>query len=232
VARMEGALETSIRDTRARAKDADQQGNDPLQAELDDVLDQQEALAERVTALGEKMTPEQEAKFRAKARQLDIRKQELIAERVNKRNAPREDPNTATRRGLEVAYADVYASPAARNYAKAEFLRLVNHPNEALRQPDGLATVKLALENTRKEFGMSRAAPTERERARTSGVSRGGTGGGGRSSVVTMGNFEKSLADKAFPHIKNDKERYDKWAKTAGKKMLERRAQRAAGGKR
>lgn len=228
VSRMEGALQQSMRDTRDSSRRAGAEEDDPLQAELDDVFDQQEALSAQIAQVGKHMTADQERNFLAKARRLDIRKHELIAERTARRNAPRADPEAEQRRAFQAAYADVFENEAAKQYAKAEFLRLVHHPNPAMRKPDNKETLRLAMENTRKEFGMSRPAPTEQERARTSGVSRGGTGGGGkRENMVGMGKFEKGLADKAFPHIKDDKTRWNKWAQTAGKKMLERKTARA-----
>lgn len=236
VAKMEGALETSMRDTRARAERTDD--GDPLQAEYNGILDEQETLAEQIDALNErykgKIPEAQMGRLRERARQLDLRKHEIAAERTARRNAPAADPMADQKRAFQMAYSDVFADPAAKEYARGEFSRLVHHPNPALRKPNNQATLKLAMENTRKEFGMSRPAPTETERARTSGVSRGGTGGGNaRSSIVGMGAFEKGLADKAFPHIKKDEERWNKWANTAGRKMLERKQKaKAAGGKR
>lgn len=221
-------LRQTMQQTRQDMTEARRDDNDPLEAELNQVLDQQQELADLITSKGGKMSAEEEKRFSARARQLRIREQEIVAERVSKRNAPQRDPFEGVRTAVKGAYPEVFGNPKALARAKGHMLLMIADRGEPRNEAELHKLMRDACEEAKKDLGMSRPAPTDADRARTTGTPRGGTGGGSRDLTVHMGDFEKMLANKAFKHIKDDKQRYSQWAKTAGRKMLERKAKAGA----
>lgn len=121
---------------------------------------------------------------------------------------------------LHREHGDVYAAgPRAVQFSRGEFQKLL-----AMGEPDSAATVKKAMDATRVAFNIGRStAPTESQRARFVAPPRGGNGGGGGSegpTSIKMTKEFRGMADAAYPEIKDDKERYRKWANGPGREFL------------
>lgn len=220
--RLENALNQAISGGRREQDQHRQQGDgrqDQTDAELESVYEEMQGLSAQVEALGNKITPQQLQTLTKRYRQLDARKHELIAERVAARNAPREDPTSRMREALRFSYSDVYAKPSAVRWAQGWFHMQVAKGREA-----GPDLVRESLDEARKEFGMGRAAPTDQQRARFTGVSRGGTGAGAAPTTkVTLTKSQMKMADTAYGHVKDKNVRYQMWAKKAGKRLAEKK---------
>lgn len=219
IARLEGAVGRSVETTRRETQTARDQ-DDPTETALNDVYEQQQTLQMQIDALGNKITKEQLDRFQRQARQLETRKSELIAERVGRRNAPQpgQVEHQADLRAMQMQYPDVYRNAAALRWSQGRYHQIV--ARDATKE--GLEGIRMALDDSRKEFGLRRDPPTETERSKFSGVHRGGggtTAAAPTSIKLTKGQMK--MADTAYSHIKDKAKRYKLWASKAGKRMAE-----------
>lgn len=219
VARLEGALTQGISSTRRAAADADRQ-DDPAERQLTEIYDQQMHLQMQVEALGNKITKEQVDHYTREARKLDTRKNELIAERVQKRSAPQQGQleHQANLQAMRMQFPDVYQHPEALRWSRGRYEQLVAK-NAKL---EGMEGIRAALDDARKEYGLRRDPPTEGERARYAGVSRGGGAApGGPPTKIKMTKAQMKMADAAYGHVKDKAQRYKMWAQKAGRRLAE-----------
>lgn len=219
MARLEGAVGRSVETSRREVQTA-RDNEDPTETALNDVYEEQQTLQMQIDALGAKITPDQLNRFQRQARQLETRKSEIIAERVGRRNAPNpsDAEHEAYKRAMRMQFADVYANNAALRWSQGRYHQLV--AKDASKEgPHGIAE---ALVDARKEFGLRRDPPTEGERARFTGVSRGGGAApGGAPTKIKMTKGQMKMADVAYAHIKDKTKRYQLWANKAGRRMAE-----------
>jgi hypothetical protein len=117
-------------------------------------------------------------------------------------------------------HGDVISDRRAANIFRAKYAEAL-----AMDQPDNWDTIDRVAEQTRMQLRMkpkNGKVTTDAQRARFGGMRTGATGtpDTGRK-VVKMDKFARSLADAAFPHIKDDGKRYQHWANTVGAKIPE-----------
>ena len=233
-------LEASLLEVTRRLAPKEKE-SDPFDTELKDIEKRLEGLAERAAALGDKITPEQEKAIRSEA--TELRRQEG---RVNFKIAAREDRNEQMRRSggvspeetarnlavktsLETEFRDVYslsrrapdgsAYYPALNYAKGEYTK---------RNAGGGLDLKLlrdCLKEAEKSFGLGNSRDVSSgQRAKFSGVPRGGHGGGEVRQSFTMTPEHRRMANSMYKHIKSEPERFKLYAKKIGKKIMAKSA--------
>lgn len=221
IARLEGAVSRSARDTSTKVGRAAGE-DDPSESELNEIYDQQITIQTQIEALGKNITKEQVDRFQKQAIKLDIRKSELIAERVNKRNARSsgDSERDLNKRALQIQYADVYTHPRAPGWAQGRFHQLFAEEGKE-DGSNGIELVRRSLEEARVKFGLAkRPAPTDNERSRYSGVARGGgSAAAGPPTKITLSKGQMKMADAAYGHIKDKDVRYKTWAQKAGRRI-------------
>lgn len=220
MARLEGVIAHGAGTTRRAADDAADR-DDPAQRELNEIYDSQMHLQMQVEALGNKITKDQVDHFTKEARKLDQRKGELLAERVQRRNAPQQGQleHQANLQAMRMQFPEVYSHPAALRWSRGRYEQLVARDP----QLEGLDGIKKALDEARQEFGLRRDPPTENQRSRYAGVSRGGGAApaGGAPTKITLTKAQMKMADAAYGHIKDKSARYKAWAQKAGRRLAE-----------
>lgn len=215
-ARMEGMLQANLQRPQ-------QQGPHPIDQELDRVFEEQDQFYQNYSANVGKMSPEERSTAVKRARDLEIRKGELLAQRSMLRagvgRAP--DPNQirqmAFQEQLNMRYADIAADPKATelggHIARAMF---------AEGKPQTWETLDEAAEETRRRLGMksTRVAPkpTPRQQAPFVGTPKGpATGGGTSSGPVRITKKQAQMAESAYPSLPAAKA-HQKWWNEVGKK--------------
>lgn len=120
---------------------------------------------------------------------------------------------------------DVFSDEKAKHWAVAEWQKQVYGEGKA----DTKQLAEEILDRTRVRFGMKPrsggAMPNPADRQRLTGVgSRGGPGAPQQTGAVVMGPREKQMARIAFGDKMSEREAYQKWANTVGKKLQEQKS--------
>lgn len=219
LARLEGVVGRSVETSRREVQQS-RQNDDPSAAELDGIFEDQQTLQMQVDAIGKNITKEQLDRFTRQARALEVRKSEIIAERVGRRNAPNpgQAEHQADLRAMQMQFPEVYKNPSALRWSQGRYHQIVaRDPSK-----EGLEGIRLALDDSRKEFGLRRDPPTEGERSKFSGVARGGGAApGGAPTSIKLTKGQMKMADVAYAHVKDKSKRYKLWASKAGRRMAE-----------
>lgn len=164
-----------------------------------------------------KMTDERRRSLIEKQQGLERHGQELVWQQMDRRKDANRDPQKETMNQLTSRHPDVMGNKKAFQYAEG-MARMRQAEGEAF----GHDLVDDVMEKTRKHFEMGKyknGVPNEQAYA---SPGKGGGGGVKTGGKIRMTASMRRLADHAYPHIKNEKERWTKWAKTAGKSFLER----------
>lgn len=214
-AQLEGHVRQLYDRPAAKPTEADE---DPSERELENLYEEQKLLVTRLE-IDKNISREELQTLEKRARKLDLRKQEIVAERVAKRHMPRQQEQMhPVRAQLEAEYADVYSNQRAQawaaNYAG---MKVASGEREA-----GLSLAKEALDQARRQFKMRSASPESSDgvKARMSGVpARSNAGGAGKRPVV-LGKVHQGMAEAMYDKLTPAKA-YEKWAKGPGKKMLD-----------
>lgn len=194
---------------------------DPIDAELEDVYERQQAIIMR--AQSGHLDAEEIKKLEGAARKLDQRKHELSAakvmrahERANPRQ-PQVDPQVAA---MQMNYPDVYASRQAITWAQGYAIQKAAREGRDV----DIEMVKESFEQARRQFATRPSAPSDAAKAKYAGAGRGAGsagGGGGGERIVKMGTPEKKMAQALYPDLKSE-DAWKKWAKGPGKRLLEK----------
>lgn len=210
----------------ARGGALPQSNRDPLEDQYDAILDEQERLIEEYNSISSsrKLSPEEEQKYKMRAR--DVKKRgEVVAAAIAQRRlapSPEAQQEETYRRILSAEFQDVYGNKAQLEAAEGEYKKLC-----AKGAPKGLETARRALEQIRKEFSpRRRQTPPVEVRERFAAESRGSAGGlirkeGGRTYVDMgdPGSPQRRMAHGLYPHL-SEAEAEKKWAR----KMAARRS--------
>lgn len=164
---------------------------------------------------GQAMSDDEQRRFAGINYDIERRKTKVLADQYTRLNAPPPvDPAHQQRQAeisiLRAQHADVFANRAAALHVDYAFRRMT----QAEGRPDSLATAQAAIEEARKVV-LKKGAPTQATKSKYTGSSTGAGGPAreGGQHVVKMGPEAKRMADAAFPHIQDDKKRYEHWAK-------------------
>lgn len=228
VARAERAALAATEMMRQRQEPREEPARRDLEAEYNSAWDEQQQLADFATEVqnqyaqkGQQLPEHIRNELIQRARGLE-KKRIAIANELHTANQPQTrqvDPYVAV---IKAEYADVYADNVALSHAQYVYRASLKKG-----APDTPETFKAALAEARRvelQGGApSRPAPSAAAKAKYTGSSAGGSAGASRSAaesgakkVVTMTPEMRKMADHAFPHIADDRERYKHWAKTAG----------------
>lgn len=224
IARLEGIASSYPSPQELVARAQPQVTEDPDTAALKENYERQEALLLQYEASKEDMTPEQARSFRDRARGLQEEASGIVARRAARAAAPdpRQTAAHAIRARLQANNADVYGNQNALMYARGVYQQLL-----AEGHPDSEQLHDLAMDRARSKFGMQRRdprPPSEGTRTRHAGQPRVGSGrptSGGGKPRIRMTTEMKEMADIVLGHIKDPRERYQKWANGPGKRHLQ-----------
>jgi hypothetical protein len=187
----------------------------------------------RLNQLQGQMAAEEEEDWLRRNGELKDREQALRIEKVAMANGyrPQQQQENPVVVMLRAEYHDVEGNPAAKAYAQAFYRSAV-----ARGEAEGLPLLRKALDYGREWLGGDgqaprpggRAKPTAQTQSRFTGSAPGASpargGGDSRQNTrvtlpdgLSMKDF-KRMADKAFPHIKDDGKRYTHYYKTVVQK--------------
>lgn len=191
-----------------------------------EALQQQQADIHKLWQTGYKdMSDNEKAEMQKRARKVDRSLKQLefgqLARQAGYQPArsQQQEKNAQLANRLHSENADLYDDPHAHQILLGNFARARrNGEKESMELHDRVAN------ETRAELGMpmrgNRPAPSEGEKARLSGRSRGG-GTGAKKGTIAMRKEFYAMADASLGHIKNPAKRYNTWARTVGKALVE-----------
>lgn len=211
---------------RAEPQQPQQSGPPPLRAFLDNVSHQQDVLAKAY--LQEQgngsLTPEREQHYRQQHRYLDEQKAFAIAKSAQEPVDTGQQAIQAIQRANMARNADVYGNEQVRRWAGAQYALLeaeYTQPNGQLRV-DPQELHDLVMKQARRKFRIERSGvsePSQADRRRHSGSSRSASPAGPQRNTIVMKKEYKEMADVAYSHIKDEKERYRTWAREVGSEL-------------
>lgn len=236
-------LEATLLEVTRRSLPEKDKQEDPLAKELKDVDDRLEGLAERAAALGAKITPEQEKVIKEEARALR-RKEAAIHFKMEAREARDEEirrtggitpevraQQLALKTSLETEFRDVYTLTRTAPDGTVYWPALSHAKGEYEKRRQGramdLKLLRECLKDAEREFGLGNTRDvSDGQRAKFSGVPRGGHGGGRGDAPrsFTMTAEHRRMANAMFKHVKNEGERFKLYAKRIGSKIQEKAA--------
>lgn len=213
-ARIESALgELSRRQFQA----PNDNGRDQYQKAIDDVYEQQKAIALRIR-VSDNISQSEIDNLERRARELEERKYELYSER-NRARQPQPPQLDPVAMGLQVQYSDVYSDRSAMSWAQGWAHQQV----AAGRSPD-LTLVRESLEQARKwseqRRGLPPADPPENIRSKFTGPpGRQGSSGEAKPLTMTPSKAQVKMAKALHPKL-SESEAIKRWVNTVGRRVM------------
>lgn len=209
-----------LRMERAVAQAPKREEEDPVAKELDGVFAEEDALLARWGAL----TPEQQAANReeyvSKMRAIERKKGVAYAKAAipKQQQAPQMDERTVHQTILRGKYPKVYGDQRALAYAHS-----IYNAKVARGAVDSMDLADEVMRETMAEFGLGDPPDvSDAERRRHVSTPRGGRmGAAPKPRTIVMTKEYKEMANAAYPHIKDEKQRHAKWAQEVGPEILE-----------
>jgi hypothetical protein len=200
---------------------------DPLDEKLQKTFAEQDMLYRDFNARQGQMSPQEVEAFNTRARALQREMMLTSAEiAMAKQGVKPVDEqqvrNQILREQLMREHGDVLGDPRKGDFCQGAWMQL-----RAKGRPDDWATIAEAADMTRREFGMrtkNAKPPSESYKRKLTGTARGAGPSEGGGQMVTMNAHQKAMADAAFKHIKNEKERYQRWAAGPGRRLAEKQS--------
>lgn len=205
-------------------------GPDPLDAEAETLRAAQEGLQARfVQAQQNKAGPEAIKALQAEAWSLKDKIDSNSFRRMQKAHGPKQSEapmsaqqvrDTMIQEEAKQRFGDVLAQQQHAQLFQAKYLE-----RRALGEPDGWATMESAATDVRRHFRLrppGGTAPTEGEKRRLSGQSRGAgsaRGDSGGSKLITPTKEMRRMAAAAYPHIKDPKKQLQQWVNGPGARL-------------
>jgi len=212
---------------------------EPQKDEFDDKLDkiyrEQETLYTELQLKARTLTQQDKDRIERRARELDAEKISVTVQKQIRASGAGQQSNGAAstmQAMLQMEYPEIMAHEDALGWAQSYY--------QMARREGRMASLDLARESmqkARQRFRIGGGAPERRApppsaaaRAKYAGV---GASGGGRDAdderdEVVMSKPFRKMANGKYPHIKDEKKRYQMWAQGPGKRLLA--AQRAKHG--
>lgn len=237
-AELRGQLQqmATILQERSRQAEPKAEQKDPYQEKLDSIAREQRLLYSEINARGNTLSQADLDKYEQRANELRRQEIDIAAERKFaqlRQQTPQPDQHAnAVQAMLQLQNSDVYGNAEAVNLARAYFDLQVKRGRTG-----DYELHQEAMDFTRKQLGMtprngSSRAPSQADRAKYAGVPRGGGGSGGDSDTVetvTMGKDFRRIADAMYGHIKDEKKRYEMWAKGPGRRAIQKAREEGRG---
>lgn len=209
----------------SQRKEAD---HDPIEDELDDLLDQRKQLTQDFNRANQAGTLTEEGKnaMVGRADQLEEQVSETRFRLNMKRHGSTQpvDNNALfvemTRRRNIADNSDVYGDERLRGMATGIFNEMLYRSGPSAQGSQEMHDE--AMRETRKRAGMKpKGGSQERTTHRTTGYARGsGAGGPTRAAKIQMTPALKVMATSLYPGM-SEKDAYQKWANGPGKRLLE-----------
>lgn len=212
--------------------------SDPLDARLQSVRDQLDAIGMQADALGDRMTREQAEDLKKRARALREQEAELIVERAEKKRggareagsmpSPDQILHRARLQDLREEFEDIYSHDPMRNqsypalqWAQGRYYQLKSQANVS---GESMKLIKQAFREAEEQFGFRKRAISDGQRAKYAAAGRGTGGSGGDDRRVVLSPAAQRLRNVQFSHIKDPHKRKQAMAR-AVKKARDRRAE-------
>ncbi|MEE9393414.1 MAG: hypothetical protein V3W41_13005 [Planctomycetota bacterium] len=199
--------------------------DDPADSQVE-ALQQQQADIHALWQKGYKdMSESERATMQKRARKVDGALKEIEFDQMARRRGlapartPQQEKNAQLANRLHSENADLYDDVHAHQILLGNFAKARRNG-----EVESMALHDRVAEETRAELNMPlrgvRPAPTEGQKARLSGRSRGGGTKGSKGSIAMRKEYY-AMADAALGHIKDPAKRYRAWAQTAGRSLKE-----------
>lgn len=191
---------------------------DPIDAAVDETYEQRKRLYESYAAKKEagQITPEGEKEYLESAKKLEMRQQELVAEKVSRRNIPQPDPSAAFRQAVQAQHFDVVNNPQALEWVKGNYAM-----KRAKTGADSMELLNESMDEARQEFRLGKykdgPPPSSRQKSRYHGESSMVSSGAGNknSSTIRMSKSQRDMAYAMYPHL-DEKEALKTWVREVG----------------
>lgn len=174
------------------------------------------------------MTEDKSRQIEHQLKLVENRKSELIAEKVAERrmaHMPQPyNPLVDEARRVTQEYQDVYGDARSRSAADGYYHLQISKGRE-----DSAELRREALQYARRAKSGGVFDAREGSAFRGMGAGGGAAGGGAGPNRIEMTAERKKAADSMYPQIRDPQERYRTWARTCGKKALERERERGRG---
>lgn len=199
---------------------------DEYETRLESIYREQETLYTELQVKARTLTQADKDRIERRAKELDAEK---IAVTVQKHirqagvGQPQNGRGDTMKAMLEIEYPEVTAHQDALGWAQS-YYQMQRREGRAQSIDLARESMQKARQRFRLGGGERRApAPTAATREKYAGVGRGG---GGRdpdedSQQVVMNKHFRKLANGKYSHIKDEKKRYEMWAKGPGKRLLD-----------
>lgn len=199
----------------AQAPQTRQSGKSEFEQRLDAVYEKQSnayAAAQAELKAGT-MDEKRSRHYEQIAREIETEKSRIHAEEAVARNAPVQQQNQAQQVWAQ-KYPDIYSNPNAFQYAQATF-----HRRKSLGENITNEVVDEIMGETLAQFRLGpKKSPSQNDKARLSGISSSGSGGGQAGPGVTMTKELRKMAISLYSDLPEE-EAVKKWANSAGKEL-------------
>lgn len=201
----------------------------PYKAPIDENYAQRTLLFDAFSGKGANATAADRDEYMKESRRLEEANSKLQYQQnrfEDQQAAPAaQDPVMAS---VEMMNADVIANPVAKAHALAAWATWTAE-NQNMKPTAGQMEGFMA--RARAKAGMAARGggpgPTDAQRSIHTEGGAGARGAGEAATKIVMSKVHRGMADALYPHIKEPKERYSKWARGAGKGLL--KAEKEAG---
>jgi len=185
------------------------------------LIEDRKLLGERIALYGGKMSDAQQDDILKKAEAIDDELYEAraeIRERKRELTTPKKEELPEAITYMRAKYHHVLRVPAAARYAHGIYNTLV-----AKGKPESPDTIEDAYREAEREFRLGNTDASAGQRAKYTGGTIGGGGGSNTGPrTLKMTEDRKRNADAMFPQIKDERKRYEMYAKKVGPKILAR----------
>lgn len=189
-----------------------QEDADPIGAEYESLVDQQQGILAQMRAEG--VTDSQLSKLRSQYNAIDRKKIALVAAS----QAPRESGQSQgdiENQILASEFPEVFGDPVRLTEAKLELMKLAR----TKRLPMNLATARLAAKTVAERYARPTSKPSAAAQARHASVpGQAGTGGGPQRFTPTSQQLRAARAYTNHREGLSDEERVKIWYREVGKK--------------
>ncbi len=225
-ARLQARMEQMERRFSQPADTAPSVDEDDPDDERVETLQQQQADIHKLWQTGYKdMSDTERSEMQKRARKVDRSLKQIEFGQMARQagfqpaRSQQQEKNAQLANRLHSENADLYDDPHAHQILLGNFAK-ARRGGEV----ESMALHDRVAEETRAELNMPlrgiRPAPTEGQKQRLSGRSRGGGTKGSKGSIAMRKEFY-AMADAALGHIKDPAKRYSAWARTAGRSLKE-----------
>ena len=196
---------------------------DPIDTEIERASSDRQALDREYEArykdTRNPLTAEELDKFRKRATDLDDRRTVLLTQKTLRQSgmAPQNREAEAVRAWLVANHAEATQNQQAIGWAQG-----VQQQEQAMgKNPWSVEVLEKAMDSAERQFKLGRykngaqREPDPNLRDRYAGPPRSASAAPGRKGdrKVVMDKTARAMADAAFPHIKDDRKRWEHWAK-------------------